>query len=153
MNWLAATPSDPQAPPFGPLATVATAERRRSRTERRHSQRFPFVVAVRQQVIGDAMLAVGHGVHLAQSSDLGMGGMRIWRRCDRTEPALPMHTPLQLIFELPDGGELLELRGEVVFDEVYSHSETFRATGVRFSELSAESAERLQGFLLQASRG
>ena len=147
MTHQMAVSSDPPSPPFGPVG----GERRRTRSERRHSQRFPFVVAVRQQVIGDAGLEVEHGVHLAQSSDLGMGGMRVWRRCSRTEPPLPLHTALQLMFELPDGGKLLELRGEVVFDEVYSQSETFRATGVRFAELPEDVARRLEGFLSMAS--
>jgi hypothetical protein len=124
-----------------PQPDAPRPERRRSRTERRSSQRQPLRVAVRQLVISPPSLA------LAQSSDLGLGGMRVWRRCSADDPALPVHTPVELAFELPGTRELVELRGEVVFDEPQGEGREYRATGVRFFELPAELQERLRGFL------
>jgi hypothetical protein len=93
-------------------------------------------------------------LHLAQSSDLGLGGMRLWRRAAEGEPALPLATPLRLAFQLPDDGQLLEVAGEVVFDRQTVSSEngaasgsSYRATGVRFSALPAEVLTRLRSFL------
>ncbi len=120
-------------------------ERRRSRTERRSSQRLPLRVAVRQLVMGgpEALPIIA----LAQSSDLGLGGMRVWRRCGANDPELPLHTPLELAFELPGTHELIELRGEVVFDEAQGEGAEYRATGVRFSDVPTELLDRLRGFL------
>ncbi len=130
--------------PDAPLPDSARPERRRSRTERRSSQRLPLRVAVRQLVMGAEAISISA---LAQSSDLGLGGMRVWRRCGADDPALPMHTPLELAFELPGTHELIELRGEVVFDEAQGEGHEYRATGVRFSDVPTELLDRLRGFL------
>ncbi len=133
-----------------PQLDAPRPERRRSRTERRSSQRQPLRVAVRQLVLhpdSDPDAAVPPSLALAQSSDLGLGGMRLWRRCSADDPALPVHTPVELAFELPGTRELVELRGEVVFDEPQGEGREYRATGVRFFELPAELQERLRGFL------
>ena len=131
-----------------PQPDAPRPERRRSRTERRSSQRQPLRVAVRQLVISpDSDAAAPPSLALAQSSDLGLGGMRVWRRCSADDPALPVHTPVELAFELPGTRELVELRGEVVFDEPQGEGREYRATGVRFFELPAELQERLRGFL------
>lgn len=124
------------------------AERRRSRTERRSSQRQPLRVAVRQLVMGSAAQP---SLALAQSSDLGLGGMRVWRRCSASDPVLPVHTPLELAFELPGTRELVELRAEVAFEEAQDEGREYRATGVRFFELPADMLERLRGFLQSQS--
>lgn len=137
------TPVEPTPPP--PI------ERRRNRAERRRSQRRPVVVAVRQEVIGTAKGRAE--LHLAQSSDLGLGGMRVWRHCGADEPELPTHTAVRLAFQLPDDANLLEVAGEVVFDRSPSSSPTdaegpsYRATGVRFSEVPDEVLSRLRSFL------
>lgn len=131
-------------------------ERRRSRSDRRRSQRRSVVVAVRQEVV--ATPANPAELHLAQSSDLGLGGMRVWRHCEANEPELPTHTPVRLAFQLPDDMQLLEVAGEVVFDRSPESTtvspsggdpggQTYRATGVRFSELPAEVLLRLRTFL------
>lgn len=92
-------------------------------------------------------------LHLAQSSDLGLGGMRVWRRCTADEPELPMNTAVRLAFQLPDDGQLLEVGGEVVFDRSSSSPESevsgqgCRATGVRFSEVPEAVLTRLRTFL------
>ena len=131
-----------------PQPDAARPERRRSRTERRSSQRQPLRVAVRQLVInGDRDAAAPPSLALAQSSDLGIGGMRLWRRCSADDPVLPVHTLVELAFELPGTRELVELRGEVVSDEPQGEGREYRATGVRFFELSPELQERLRGFL------
>jgi hypothetical protein len=128
-----------ESPPDG-----KPAERRRSRSERRSFQRLPLRVAVRQLVMGSA---ASPAIALAQSADLGLGGMRVWRRCSADDPVLPVHTPLELAFELPGTRELVELRGEVVFDEAQGESGDYRVTGVRFSDIPSEMLERLRGFL------
>jgi 23S rRNA (cytosine1962-C5)-methyltransferase len=90
-------------------------------------------VAVRQEVVATPEQPAE--LHLAQSSDLGIGGMRLWRRCDVDDPVLPQHTPLRLAFQLPDDGQLLEVAGEVAFERVAQDGSTVRATGVRFDRL------------------
>lgn len=142
-RWSANSPDGP-----APQLDAPRPERRRSRTERRSSQRQPLRVAVRQLVLSpDSDAAAPPSLALAQSSDLGLGGMRLWRRCSADDPALPVHTPVELAFELPGTRELVELRGEVVFDEPQGEGREYRATGVRFFELPAELHERLRGFL------
>lgn len=144
----AARAQEPRAPHSGP----PLLERRRSRAERRNDQRLPLVVAVRQQVVpsptSDAPALPRQSLlMLAQSSDLGLGGMRLWRRCSQDDPVLPTHTPLQLAFELPGEDDIVELRGEVVFDETPAQRQDFRATGVRFFDLSDADRARLERFL------
>ncbi len=144
-----AAPSTPQT--ATQTATPASAERRLSRAERRRSQRRQVVVAVRQEVV--ATPATPAELHLAQSSDLGLGGMRVWRHCGSDEPELPTHTPVRLAFQLPDDMQLLEVDGEVVFDRSPGQKSSedggqrYRATGVRFSEVDEAVLSRLRDFL------
>lgn len=136
--------SSPLGSPVGdPLAapSAVPVERRRSRSERRAWQRLPVRVAVRQQVKGN------QAVLLAQSSDLGLGGMRLWRRSSEKEPELVAHTEVELAFELPGSSDLLTVRGEVIFDEAQGEGGVLRATGVRFCELSEHEQARLREFL------
>lgn len=113
--------------------------------------RRPVVVAVRQEVVGTP--SSKPELHLAQSSDLGLGGMRVWRHCGADEPELKEHTPVRLAFQLPDDLQLLEVDGEVVFDrspgpaDREEHRPSYRATGVRFSEVPDEVLSRLRTFL------
>lgn len=140
---------DPLAP-----STPSPVERRRSRSERRAWQRLPVRVAVRQQVLGEP------SVLLAQSSDIGLGGMRLWRRSSAQEPELVAHTEVELAFELPGSSDLLTLRGEVVFDEARDEIRdgtrreggNLRATGVRFCGLSEAEQSRLRDFLTRPPR-
>ncbi len=147
-----ASPPQPDKQPALPLesALPTLVERRRSRAERRSTHRRQLVVAVRQEVV--ATPATRAELHLAQSSDLGLGGMRLLRHCSTDEPELPIRTPLRLAFQLPDDMQLLEVDGEVVFDRAPPRSDdatspTYRATGVRFSEVPAEVLSRLRTFL------
>lgn len=121
------------------------SDRRSRGTDRRTSPRQPLSVAVRQEVVATPEQPAE--LHLAQSSDLGIGGMRLWRRCDVDDPVLPQHTPLRLAFQLPDDGQLLEVAGEVAFERVAQDGSTVRATGVRFDRLPDAVRLRLQSFL------
>jgi hypothetical protein len=147
----AAAPGQPA--PFSPLGDPLAApsavpvERRRSRSERRAWQRLPVRVAVRQQVKGN------QAVLLAQSSDLGLGGMRLWRRSSEKEPELSAHTEVELAFELPGSSDLLTVRGEVIFDEAQGEGGVLRATGVRFCGLSEPEQTRLREFLTRPPAG
>lgn len=144
MDRWSANSSDAPVPPLD----APRPERRRSRTERRSSQRQPLRVAVRQLVMNqDRDAAEPPSLALAQSSDLGLGGMRLWRRCGADDPVLPARTLVELAFELPGTRELVELRGEVVSDEPQGEGREYRATGVRFFELSPEVQQRLRTFL------
>lgn len=141
----------PQAPRPTPTSGLSTetselpGDRRRSRTDRRLSLRRSVVVAVRQEVVGPSAGPVIFPLLLGQSADLGLGGMRIQRRCGDDDPELPVHTPLCLSFQLPDTGDMIELRGEVVFDRPTSRD--CRTTGVRFFDLPDEIADRLRDYL------
>ncbi len=122
-----------------------SADRRQRGADRRGSQRLPLSVAVRQEVVATSEHPAE--LHLAQSSDLGLGGMRLLRHCDAHEPPLPQHTPLRLAFQLPDDGQLLEVAGEVAFDRPPQDGSAYRATGVRFADLPVPVRERLRTFL------
>ena len=121
-------------------------ERRRVRLDRRSHSRLPLRVAVRQQVVSSEPL---FGVALAQSSDVGLGGMRVWRRCDPKEELLPIGTELLVSFELPGQGELLELPCTVAFDEAQGKNRDYRMTGVSFSSLTLDQEAALKNFLSQ----
>jgi hypothetical protein len=122
------------------------SERRRVRLDRRSHSRLPLRVAVLQQIVSGQPL---FGVALAQSSDVGLGGMRVWRRCDPKEELLPIGTELLLSFELPGGAGLLELPCLVAFDEAQGKSRDYRMTGVSFSSLTPEQEAALKHFLSQ----
>lgn len=115
---------------------TADEDRRRSQVDRRGARRHPFVAAVRA--------SLGQGVSLGQAANLGMTGMLVQRTWGPTEETWPQNTVMRLRFELPDGGDLLELAGEVVFDRPGGRCFT---TGVRFGEMPVEAAARLRSFL------
>ena len=127
-----------------PALPVNVAERRRVRLDRRSHTRLPLRVAVRQQVLRGQPL---FGVALAQSSDVGLGGMRIWRRCEPSEELLAIGTELLLSFELPGTDGLLELPCVVAFDEAQGRNRDYRMTGVSFASLSVEQEAQLTQFL------
>ena len=83
------------------------------------------------------------------SADLGLTGMQVLR--SRGEPELAVRTPLQLCFQLPDSGQVLHLRAEVVFDRAVEAAGR-RLTGLRFSAMAPEVAAGLAGFLSSQSR-
>lgn len=142
-------PRDPELGASAATSSMSNERRSRDRrqqgADRRVSLRQPLSVAVRQEVMAQA----GHPaeLHLAQSADLGLGGMRLLRRCDAHEPLLPQHTPVRLAFQLPDDRQLLEVAGEVAFDRAAQDGSTYRATGVRFDDLPVAVRERLRMFL------
>lgn len=107
--------------------------------DRRNTGRYPFVAAVRHQ-------AQAFGVGLAQAANLGLLGMKVVRVSGEGEPALVERTPMHVAFELPDGGSLVELLAEVVFDR--PRDERHRVMGLRFASLAPEVEGRLRAFLL-----
>jgi hypothetical protein len=107
-------------------------ERRRSAEERRQNRRAAFVAAVRQ--------CMGEETELALAQDLCETGIQLRRAGAACEP----NTAVSLAFELPDGGDLLSVDGEVVFERAHGG---YQATGVRFLTLSAESRARIARFL------
>lgn len=145
MTRVTASPSDLHTA-VAPSEGSPVTERRRSRAERRAARRLPLHVAVRQQVI-TPQGPVSATIALAQSSDLSLSGMRLWRRCSEDDPVIPAHTPVELAFELPGHPDLVELRGEVIFEEAQGTGATVRTTGVRFCEMPASLGLVLQEFL------
>ena len=122
-----------------------SSDRRTRGADRRRSPRQPLSVAVRQEILAPPEHPAE--LHLAQSSDLGLGGMLLWRRCDAADPVLPQHTPLRLAFQLPNDGDVLEVAGEVAFERAAPDGSTVRATGVRFEQLPEPVRLRLLSFL------
>ena len=108
-------------------------DRRRAPVERRRERRAPFVAAVAENVAGTLQLA------LAQN--LGPTGIEL------KQPAgsayLP-RTPVSLRFELPDGGDVVQARGDIVFERA---SGGYQTTGVRFTQLSPLDHARIVRFL------
>ena len=114
-------------------------ERRTAPVERRVARRIPFVAAVRHKV--------GFEVQLALAQDLGPDGLKLKLPAGR---AYHPRTPVTLTFELPDGGELVRARGDIVFERGEQSTATtrrsgadprpanggYQITGVRFTELS-----------------
>jgi hypothetical protein len=106
-------------------------DRRRPAGERRRHRRAPFVAAVRERI--------GDRTQLALAQNLGEQGMELRRPAAISDPV-----PLELDFELPDGGGLIRVRGTVTFersDGQYQHA------GVRFGALSAGDRARIARFL------
>lgn len=108
-------------------------DRRRNSTERRCGRRARFVAAVRQDVNGKTELA------LAQN--LGSAGIELKRPAGQ---GYQPRTPVSLAFELPDGGELVEVEGTIVFERA-DHG--FAKSGVRFSALSPLDEARIHRLL------
>ena len=117
-------------------------DRRQVSLERRETDRRPFVAAVRHEPASGRM-------HLGQAANLGLSGMQVRRRVHTAEPALAARAPVAVAFALPDGGELLRLQAEVVFDEPQGGAQY--VTGLRFADPSAEVKARLRSFLTGAT--
>jgi hypothetical protein len=109
-------------------------ERRHSPDERRRGRRAPFVASVRQRSGGQ--------VQLALAQNLGEHGMEL----KRLPAALPAHVvaPLELMFEIPDGGGMIRARATIVFDR---REGAYHTTGVRFAALSPEDRARILRYL------
>ncbi len=107
-------------------------ERRHAERDRRHDGRVRAVFAVRN--------LIGSCLQLGQAEDIAPSGITLRR--PRDVPVLP-HTPLILIFDLPGAGTRISVGGLVVSDRPAG---TFRRTGVRFTEMSSESAALLADF-------
>jgi hypothetical protein len=108
-------------------------DRRRVASERRSVRRAPFVASVRQRV--------GTETQLALAQNLGERGMELRRRPGR---AYRPRTPIQLAFELPDGGDLVRVRAIVTFDRFDG---CWQATGVRFVAMSDVDWKRIRDYV------
>jgi hypothetical protein len=107
--------------------------------DRRTAPRVPFVAAVRHDDPGPMQLAI--------AEDLGPTGMRL-RRVDAERG------PCRLAFDLSDGGALVEVDGEIVFDGPAGVRDHQRV-GVRFLRVSSDDAARIARFVAErlAERG
>jgi hypothetical protein len=110
-------------------------ERRRADRDRRHDNRILAVFAVRN--------VIGSRLQLGQSEDIAPTGITLRR--PRDMPVLPQ-TPLSLSFDLPGAEAPISVKGLVISDQRHG---LFRRTGIRFTEISSESAERLAEFCSQ----
>jgi RNase P/RNase MRP subunit p29 len=117
---------------------VRAMDRRRLAPERRRAARAPLVAAVSHRVGGE--------LQLAQAEDVGENGMKLKRVAGRTY--LP-RTPVTMAFELPDGGELVRVRGAVVFERAEGN---YQSTGVRFEDLSPLDHARIVRFINRTIR-
>lgn len=109
-----------------------STERRRTREDRRASDRVSSVFAVKS--------AVGPDLHLGQCEDLATSGMSL-----RRPGGLPlaMGMPVRLWFELPGYGEEISAQAVVVSDQ---RAGKFRRTGLRFSAVTPESSRKIEMF-------
>lgn len=107
-------------------------DRRQSPRDRRECARAPFVAAVRSASDG--------AVELALSLDLSRTGMRL-RRAAPAETAGP---EVRIEFELPDGEGPVVARGQLLCVE---GDGSFRASGLRFVDLSLEDELRIARFV------
>jgi len=112
-------------------------ERRRIDRDRRQDSRVLAVFAVRN--------VIGSRPQLGQAEDIGPTGITLRR--PRDMPVSP-HTPLLLSFDLPGERIPISVKGLVVSDQ---RRGLFRRTGVRFTDVSPEIAERLAAFCSQRS--
>src|SRR5690349_124615 len=101
--------------------------------DRRRARRAPFVASVLKKVGGETTLA------LAQ--DLGESGIQLRRVAGDLH--LP-RTPVTLAFELPDGGELIRVRGAIVFERAEG---SWHTVGVRFEAISHGDRQRIARYL------
>jgi hypothetical protein len=99
--------------------------------DRRRARRVPFVASVLKKVGAETTLA------LAQ--DLGDGGIQL-----RSTRGCPMSTSVSLAFELPDGGELIRVRGAVVFERAEG---SWHTVGVQFEMISLSDRQRIARYL------
>ncbi len=110
-------------------------ERRRADRDRRQDSRVLAVFAVRN--------VIGSRLQLGQAEDIAPTGITVRR--PRDMPVLP-ETSLSLSFDLPGAREPISVKGLVVSDQRHG---LFRRTGIRFTEVPPESAERLAEFCMQ----
>ena len=108
-------------------------DRRRSAPERRRAARAPLVAAVKEHV--------GEEVRLALSQDVGPSGMKLKRVVGSAW--LP-RTRVSVMFELPDGGEVVRALGAVVFERAEGN---YCCTGIRFEDLSPLDYARIQRYV------
>lgn len=101
--------------------------------DRRRARRAPFVASVLKQV--------GSETTLALAQDLGESGIQLRRVAGATH--LPL-TDVTLSFELPDGGELIRVRGAVVFERAEG---SWATMGVRFESISHADRQRIARYL------
>lgn len=89
---------------------------------------------------------VGAEIHLALAQNLGETGMELRRIADGGGllTIASGRAPMTLAFELPDGGELVRVRGAVVFERACGR---FQSMGVRFEAISREDRARIARFL------
>jgi hypothetical protein len=111
-------------------------ERRSESPDRRRETRAPLVAAVRQRV--------GAEVQLSLAQDVATTGIRLKRV---PGPALPPSTQVAMSFELPDGGDLVRVRGAVVFERAEG---SYQMTGVRFEDLSPLDYARIVRYIDRA---
>jgi hypothetical protein len=96
-------------------------DRRFGASDRRRGRRRSFVASVKH--------CVGAETAVALAQDLGLEGMQLKRV--RGRAYLP-RTPILLTFELPDGGELVRVRGAVASERAEG---AYQRTGVRFERV------------------
>lgn len=101
--------------------------------DRRNARRVPFVASVIKEV--------GTERRLALATNLGETGIALRRIPERD---YPRHMRLDLTFELPDGGDLIRVRGFVVHERADGN---YHATGVHFEHVSPGDQERITRFL------
>ncbi len=112
-------------------------DRRLAARERRRAARAPLTAAVARRI--------GAATHLAQASNIGTDGMTL--RFPGDSAPVP-RAPVALVFELPDGNELIQVRAEVVFDRIEG---AYRTAGMRFHGLDPGDARRIERFVAGAS--
>jgi hypothetical protein len=110
-------------------------ERRGVSPDRRREARAPLVAAVKQDV--------GSEVQLALAQDVATTGMRL-----KCVPGEAPRTTVSMSFELPDGGELVRVRGAVVFERADG---SYQMAGVRFEDLSPLDHARIVRYIRGAS--
>lgn len=114
-------------------------ERRCAERDRRHDGRVSAVFAVCNRI--------GTRVQLGQAEDIAPSGITLRR--PRDMPVVPQ-TPLTLLFDLPGAGARISVGGLVITDRRFG---PFRRTGVRFTEISPESAALLAEFCARRGLG
>jgi hypothetical protein len=112
-------------------------ERRQADRDRRQDSRVLAVFAVRN--------VIGSRLQFGQAEDIAPSGITLRR--PRDMPVLPQ-TPMSLSFDLPGAQTPISVKGLVVSDQRHG---LFRRTGVRFTEIPPESAERLAAFCSRRS--
>jgi hypothetical protein len=110
-------------------------ERRSASPDRRREARAPLIAAVKE--------GVGSEVQLALAQDVAPTGIRL-----KCVPGAAPRTTVSMSFELPDGGDLVRVRGAVVFERAEG---SYQMTGVRFEDLSPLDHARIVRYIGRAS--